>query len=487
MVANLRAKTHMHSTSTWFALRNPTFLRIWMATVFSATFLSAQDVTATWLLHDLGASFSLSLMATATSTPLLLFALPAGIVADKTNRRNVILSAMAWQAAFTGLLAFGAWTKTLSINSVLLCVFALGIGIAFGAPVWSAIVPSIVSKEELSSAVTLGGVQVNIAGIVGPALGGFILPTLGAPLLLSINAVIFFAVCLVILRWRPDQATAKQPDQGVTESFVESIRYAARSYQIKIILFRNLLFSLAIAAVPALLPVIIYTELKGSAGQLGLAFTCVAAGSLAGAVIVLPFLRQRLSPNGITLVAMAIMPVVLAAMAFLRTSSTMLGLFGCRWCRLGAGGIRALACRSARGFRQDPRPDEFVSDYGRTSRHSPRLNPAWRRCSACGSWVDPGPGRGCGSSGFRSRVSLFNQFPTRRCPRANAIHDRRTRSDWLLHPFPLPDRRIQQIRDGRLRAETKQEKQGPTRKPHFRSRRWLTILYRLDSGAVRRH
>jgi MFS family permease len=314
----------MHSTSTWFALRNPTFVRIWMATVLSATFLSAQDVIATWLLHDLGASFSLSLMATATSTPLLLFALPAGIIADKLNRRNVVLSAMAWQAAFTGLLAFGAWTKTLSINWVLLCVFALGIGIAFSAPVWSAIVPSIVSKEELSSAVTLGGVQVNIAGILGPAFGGFILPTLGAPLLISINAVIFLAVCLVILQWRPDRATAKQSEQGVTESFVESIRFAARSYQIKIILFRNLLFSLAVAAIPALLPVIIYTELKGSAGQLGLAFTCIAAGSLLGAVIVLPFLRERISPNGITLVAMGIMPIVLASMAFLRTSSTML-------------------------------------------------------------------------------------------------------------------------------------------------------------------
>src|SRR4029434_6906124 len=175
MIAKSRAKTHMHSTSTWFALRNPTFVRIWMATVLSATFLSAQDVIATWLLHDLGASFSLSLMATATSTPLLLFALPAGIIADTVNRRNVVLSAMAWQAAFSGPLVFGAWTKILSINSVLLCVLALGVGIAFSAPVWSAIVPSIVSKEELPSAVTLGGVQVNIAGIVGPALGGFVL------------------------------------------------------------------------------------------------------------------------------------------------------------------------------------------------------------------------------------------------------------------------------------------------------------------------
>lgn len=342
----------MQSTSTWFALRNQTFVRIWIASVLSATFLAAQDVTATWLLHDLGASFSLSLMATATSTPLLLFALPAGIIADTANRRNLILSAMVWQAAFTGLLAFGAWTKTLSISSVLMCVFALGIGIAFSAPVWSAIVPSIVSKEELPSAVTLGGVQVNIAGVVGPALGGFVLPTLGAPLLISINAVIFLAVCLVILRWRPDRATAKQTDQGVAESFVESVRYAARSGQIRIILFRNLLFSLAIAAIPALLPVIVYTELKGSAAQLGLAFTCVAAGSLAAAVVVLPFLRQRLSPNAITLVAMAIMPVVLGAMALLRTTSTVLvyaAAAGVAWALAGSelwlAGQRAVSGR----------------------------------------------------------------------------------------------------------------------------------------------
>jgi MFS family permease len=352
MVANLRAKILMHSTSTWLALRNPTFTRIWLATVLSATVLAAQDVIATWLLHDLGASFSLSLMATATSTPLLLFALPAGIIADTVNRRTVILSAMAWQVAFTALLAFGAWTKTLSINSVLLCVFALGIGIAFSAPVWSAIVPSIVSKEELPSAVTLGGMQVNIAGLVGPALGGFVLPKLGAPLLISINALIFITVCLIILRWRPDRTTAKQADQGFMESFAESARYAFRSYQIKVILFRNLLFSLAVAPIPALLPVIVYTELKGSAGQLGLAFTCVAAGSLVGAVFVLPFLRERISPNGITLVAMAIMPVVLAAMAWLRTTSIVLAcsaVAGVAWTLAGAelwlAGQRAVSGR----------------------------------------------------------------------------------------------------------------------------------------------
>ena len=114
-------------------------------------------------------------MATAASAPFFLFTLPAGAVADIVNRRFVIVSAVVWQGACAALLALGAWTRVINPNSVLACVFVLGIGLAFGAPVWGAIVPDIVSKDELSSAITLGGVQLNISTIVGPSLGGFLL------------------------------------------------------------------------------------------------------------------------------------------------------------------------------------------------------------------------------------------------------------------------------------------------------------------------
>ena len=101
----------MTSTSTWFALKNPVFRRLWVASVLSGTFVSAQDIAATWLMHDLGASsFLLSLMATAASAPFFLFTLPAGAVADIANRRTVIVTAVLWQAACSALLALGAWT-----------------------------------------------------------------------------------------------------------------------------------------------------------------------------------------------------------------------------------------------------------------------------------------------------------------------------------------------------------------------------------------
>ena len=328
------------TTSTWFALRNSAFCRLWLASVLSGTFLSAQDVTSTWLINDLGASsFLLSLVATAASAPFFLFTLPAGALADIVNRRTVIVSAVLWQGAWSALLALGAWKEIINPGAVLFCIFALGIGIAFAAPVWGAVVPDIVSKDELPSAVTLGGVQANLSSIVGPALGGFLLPLLGAPLLISINASMFLVVALVVLQWKPRQKRATRLRENFAESFMNSLRYALNSPRIKTILVRNLLFSLVISFVPALLPVIALKELQLSAGQLGLVFTCVGAGSLAAAVFGLPYLRQRISPNAITSIAMAIVVAVLIAMTFIRQPPALMicaALAGVAWALAGS-------------------------------------------------------------------------------------------------------------------------------------------------------
>jgi MFS family permease len=335
-----RAMPREKSSSTWFALRNPVFCRLWLATLLSGTFVSSQDVTATWLMHDLGASsLALSLMATAASAPFFIFTLPAGAVADIVNRRTVIVSAVMWQGVCSALLALGAWTDAINPFAVLACIFALGIGLAFGAPVWGAIVPDVVGKEELPSAVTLGGVQLNLSGIVGPALGGLLLPLVGAPVLISFNALAFLVVALVVLQWKPRQMRSTRLRENFTESFITSLRYARNSQRVKIILFRNVLFSLVISVIPALLPVIALRELGCSAAQLGLVFTCLGIGSLAGAVVALPYLRQRISPNAIISIAVAIMTIVLFAMAFIRQVPTLMAcaaLAGVAWALAGS-------------------------------------------------------------------------------------------------------------------------------------------------------
>ncbi len=306
----------------------------------SGTFVSAQDVTATWLMHDLGASaFALSLMATAASAPFFLFTPPAGAIADIVNRRVVIVSAVLWQAACSAVLAVAAWTHFLAIPFVLTCIFLLGVGLAFGAPVWGAIVPDIVDKEELPSAITLGGVQLNLSGIIGPALGGLLLPLLGPPLLISLNALTFVVVAFVVLQWKPKQTLSSRLRENFTESFISSLRYARNSQRMKVILFRNVLFSVVISVIPALLPVVALREANSSAAQLGLIFTCVGIGSLVGAVIVLPFLRARITPNAIISTAMVIMVAVLTTMVFVRQVLPLMGLAifaGVAWALAGS-------------------------------------------------------------------------------------------------------------------------------------------------------
>jgi predicted MFS family arabinose efflux permease len=208
----------------------------------------------------------------------------------------------------------------------------------FLPPVWGAIVPDIVDKEELPSAITLGGVQLNLSGIVGPALGGFLLPFLGAPLLISANAMTFIVVALAVAQWRPpEEQTTRILRENFTESFISSLRYARHSPHIKTVLFRDLIFALVISIVPALLPVVSLKELHLSATHLGLVFTCVGVGSLVGAVFLLPYLRQHISPNAITSISMAILIAVLAALAVMRELPVLLA------CATFAGVAWALA------------------------------------------------------------------------------------------------------------------------------------------------
>ena len=153
------------------ALQNPVLVRRWLASVPVGRDLDPKllDVVDA----RLGAIRRPCSLSWQPLHPLrfFLFTLPAGAFADIANRRTVIISAVLWQGVCVALLALGAFTKAINPNAVLASIFMIGIGLVFGAPVLGAIVPDVVSKEELSSAITLGGMQVNLSGIIGPALG----------------------------------------------------------------------------------------------------------------------------------------------------------------------------------------------------------------------------------------------------------------------------------------------------------------------------
>jgi len=325
----------MTKSSTWTALKNPAFRKLWFATVISGTCVAAHDTAATWSMNLLTASpLLISLMSTVASLPFFLFILPAGALADKVDRQKLVCAINLWLAATAVGLAVLGWFHLLNPYLILVCVFFIGVGFAFSAPAWTSIVPQVVSDTELPSAVVLGGLQFNLAGIIGPALGGLLVPLAGANFVFALNGACFLLVVMAAWQWKQPTKPAKLPPERFFKSFGTVVHYVRCAPGLQVLLARNFLFSLFISPIPALMPVVGLRVLHLSPSNLGLLFTSMGAGSVLGVVFIFPWLRTRFSPDSLTLSANLLIVIAYVMMSFVRQTETFLivaALAGMGW------------------------------------------------------------------------------------------------------------------------------------------------------------
>jgi MFS family permease len=292
-------------------------------------------MAATWAMNSLGApAFWLSVMSSAGTFPFFLFTLPAGALADLVDRRRLMRIFNCWLACSAGLLALFAFLNGLTPEIILAGVFLLGTGFAFQAPVASASIPEIVSKEELPSAIALGGIQMNLAGIIGPAVGGLLIPLVGVSTVFALNALGFVLVFFAVVTWKRKTVLFDTALEGFFDSLTGAVRYMQYAPGVRIVLLRNFIFGLLIGATPALLPVVGLKALHLDALHLGFVFTCMGLGSLAGAVLILEPARKRLKPNQMTVLAGIVLAVSYALMAEIRHPQAFLAvaaLAGAAW------------------------------------------------------------------------------------------------------------------------------------------------------------
>jgi MFS family permease len=327
----------MPETSTWTALKNPAFRRLWAANLVSGSAIAAHGTAAFWVLSSLGKSEStlfLSLMATLSSLPFSLFTLPAGAMADLVDRKKMLSAVNLWQAAVAIGLAILGVTHLLSSYAILASAFLFGAGFAFGSPASEAVVAEMVSAEDLPAANNLGGLRMNIAGIVGPALGGLLIPLVGANSLFAFNGLGFLLVFIAILQWKRPKRQSQLPLESFFESFITAIRYVRYTPGIKIILARSALFSFFISIIAALMPVVGLQELHLEPANLGFLFTSMAIGSVVTSIFILPWARSRYAPQRLTTYANASLIVVCVLMATIRWTKIFLivaALAGVGW------------------------------------------------------------------------------------------------------------------------------------------------------------
>jgi MFS family permease len=325
----------MTTNSTWAALRNPAFRKLWGAAVISGTCVVAHDNAATWMMSIFtGSPFLISVMSTVAALPFFLFTLPAGALADRVDRQKLVCAINVCMAAAAFALAVLGWTHLLNPYLILGCVFFIGVGFAINAPAWTSIMRQVVSDAELPSAATLGSLQFSIAGIIGPVLGGLLVLLAGANFVFVLNAACFLLIVAATRQWKQPLRPAKLRLESFFESFGTIIRYVRNAPRFQVVLARNFLFALFISVIPALMPVVGLKMLHLSSSNLGLLFTSLGAGSVVGAVFIIPWLRARLSPNHLTLAANLLLVLVYVSMALIRQTEiffAVAALVGVGW------------------------------------------------------------------------------------------------------------------------------------------------------------
>ena len=150
--------------------------------------------------------------------------------------------------------------------------------------------------------------------------------SVGANFVFITNAACFLLIVLAIRGWKQPAVPATLPSERFFESFGTVVRHVRSASGLQVVLARNFLFALFISVIPALMPVVGLTVLHFSSSNLGLLFSSMGAGSVIGAVFIIPWLRARFSPDGVTLSANLLIVLAYVLMAVVRHTELFLGV-----------------------------------------------------------------------------------------------------------------------------------------------------------------
>ncbi len=270
------------------ALTHRNFRLLWLGALTSSIGTWMQKIAQAWLIVTMTGSasaFYVGLDAFVGEVPILLFTLIGGVVADRRDRRHMMLTSQVTQMAVAFILAALVYTETIQIWMILTLSFISGCAQAFGGPAYQSLIPTLVGKDHLPNAIALNSIQFNLARVIGPIVAGTALAAFGMVACFGLNGVSFLFVIAAILALRnvhvPPTATTNMMAQ-----MKDGLRYVRDSRNLKIV--TALGFTGAFLGLPLLtfLPVITKNVFNQDVGFYSWLMTCSGAGAVTGALIV---------------------------------------------------------------------------------------------------------------------------------------------------------------------------------------------------------
>lgn len=186
------------------------FRLLWIGACTSSIGTWMQTVAQSWLVLQLsGSAFLLGLDSFLGQIPIFLFSILGGVIADRVDRRHLLVGSQLIQMSCAFLLAALFAFGVVHVWQILALSFVVGLAQAFGGPAYQALIPTLVESEDLPNAIALNSIQFNAARVIGPVLGGLALTKLGASWCFSLNGLSFVAVIIALLALSTRRLKAK--------------------------------------------------------------------------------------------------------------------------------------------------------------------------------------------------------------------------------------------------------------------------------------
>jgi len=262
------------------------FRLMWIGACTSTIGTFMQIFAQGWLIYNLSHSaFLLALDQVLQATPIFLFSLIGGVIADRFERRHLLMGSQWVQMSCAALLTILVGFHAIRVWHMLACSFVSGFAQAFGGPAYQALIPNLVEKDDVPNAISLISIQFNAAVLVGPALGAIAFAKLGATWCFGLNALSFLApviaLSLLTVRFLPIKTS-----ESILASLKQGIQFVrAREGMAGLMV---LAFCMAALAVPSrtFLPVFAKDIFHRGASTYALFLSASGAGSIVGALAV---------------------------------------------------------------------------------------------------------------------------------------------------------------------------------------------------------
>lgn len=238
-----------------------------------------------WLVLELTDSeFLLGAVSAAQMAPVLLFTLYAGVVADRADKRRIMIVANASAVAFALALATLTATGRVTVGWVAALVFGIGTASAFEIPTRQSFFAELVGRRDLSSAIALNSAAFNATRVVGPAVAGALIAGAGVAVCFFANAASYFAAVAGLIAIRRPAFRAPERKSPPLEQFREGLAYIRGHRLTAALVGLTAAMSVTVFPFTMLLPVFARDVLGAGATGLGWLLSASGAGALVGGV-----------------------------------------------------------------------------------------------------------------------------------------------------------------------------------------------------------